>query len=139
MFFWVAATFVVTLSLQELPPPQDHVLSISEGASVEVRGFLYQTEENQFILATQPNLKSCCLSPSSKTHPHIFVEGLSLQHPSFSRPVTLQGSLQVASLSDSEGKQAYYYLLTEAILKPEQNRPHADILRALFGILILLN
>lgn len=72
-------------------------LSFAEGnfeqyhnKEVEVRGFLYQDQQQHWVLAAEPNLRSCCID--SKPHitlPADFVGQATKQ------PVTLQGHFHV--------------------------------------------
>lgn len=58
--------------------------------AVEIRGFLYEDQDGQKILATEPNLKTCCLG---KKNSQIFVDGSISSRASIA--TTLQGILEV--------------------------------------------
>lgn len=46
-----------------------------EDQEVKIRGFLYQMPEGQWLLAAQPNLRSCCVGSELKRDSQIFLEG----------------------------------------------------------------
>lgn len=58
---------------------------------IEIRGFLYQ-EGGSYLLAPEPNLKSCCLKPGSKEKMAMPVEGVGLA-PLVGTKVLLRGRL----------------------------------------------
>ena len=45
---------------------------LSEGEEVEMRGFLYRTRGGELILASEPDLRTCCLQKG----PHLEIEGV---------------------------------------------------------------
>lgn len=67
---------------------------INQTRQVEIKGFLYKLEEETFILAAEPNLKSCCIGNSNKQHKQLIVYGdLLLKHLDSFSPITLRGVL----------------------------------------------
>ena len=58
-------------------------LPAEEGTEVELKGFLNQNHERQWVLSSEPHLKSCCLGK----RPQIMLEGDFIQ---FSRDIPLQ-------------------------------------------------
>ncbi|MCE2982180.1 MAG: hypothetical protein LW832_01315 [Parachlamydia sp.] len=70
----------------------DSHLSDYSMEQVEVRGFLYMTPTGQVILASRPDVKSCCLGAPSKLSEQLFLPGFeSKKLPK--NVVTLQGLL----------------------------------------------
>lgn len=61
-----------------------------EDGPVAMRGFLYEGKEGERVLASQPNLKSCCID---KEPVQIIVEG-DMESVNSSRVVFLQGDLK---------------------------------------------
>lgn len=70
-----------------------------EHQQVHVRGFLYRLDDDTWILASQPNLKSCCVSKQPLDQ-RLHVRGkLEKEHPQ--KVVELEGTLKIASLEQS--------------------------------------
>lgn len=61
------------------------------GQKIEIRGFLYPYEENVWVLASEPNLKTCCVG---KKKTQVFVEGAFSDMPS-GYVVNVQGELSL--------------------------------------------
>lgn len=51
------------------------VLPDQEGDIVELKGFLYPLDQNEWILASEPNLKSCCIGSITKNSSQITLVG----------------------------------------------------------------
>lgn len=78
---------------------------------ISIRGFLYKTADQQWILAADPDLKSCCVGAKNKARRQIYLEGeLALpQQPVLA--ITLQGRFHY----QREGPP-YYWLSEVAIV-----------------------
>lgn len=73
------------------------------GKEIQIRGFLYQTEDKKLILAALPNLKSCCVGTASQRSQQIVVEGdIPAQHIGGKLPVLLEGLLEQHPQRDFE-------------------------------------
>lgn len=95
---------------------------------IEIRGFLYRTQEDQLILAPQPNLKTCCIgNPDQLSQQIIISSGTHL--PNTQAAVTLQGYL-----SKRNNKHITFYQLHEA--KIVENDTHTA-LYVIFAVLTL--
>jgi hypothetical protein len=83
-------------------------LSSYNNQEVQVRGFLYKTNDERLIIASTPDLKSCCIGSESKLSQQIFVKGSWDNIPN-NQAVTLQGHFLVEPLKDLNGgfKQLY--------------------------------
>lgn len=68
---------------------------VQNGQLIEIRGFLYETEQKQLILAAEPNLKSCCVGSHSKRQKQLLVSGDVKEGISSMSAVTLKGELLV--------------------------------------------
>lgn len=64
------------------------------GKPVEIRGFLYKNDRKEWILAAEPNLKTCCI----KTHQQLVIDDKtsSLPQETPSTAITLQGTFFIA-------------------------------------------
>lgn len=60
---------------------------------VQMRGFLYKTETGEFILASEPNLKSCCISTDAKRDRQVVVVGKEMLEMTPSLTVLLEGDI----------------------------------------------
>lgn len=104
------------------------VLSL-QGQLVQIRGFLYVTTvgaREGWILAAEPNLKSCCMGSSTKRGLQLAVNG-DLPDQAPATVVALQGRLQLSS-----GTEGPFYALSDASMLPESSS------FGLIGIMLLL-
>lgn len=65
------------------------------GREVQIRGFLYQKEDGSWILAAEPNLRTCCVGAPGKAKGQIALADDFSATPT-KRVVTLQGSLIIS-------------------------------------------
>lgn len=100
--------------------------NLSTNENVQIRGFLYETHDKKLILASIPNIKSCCIG---KLDSQIYVYGLP-ETPSFKNAVTLEGKLSI--LNDFGTRR---YQLDNANLIPEKK---SSILTTLLTVIIAL-
>lgn len=100
--------------------------NLSTNENVQIRGFLYETHDKKLILASTPNIKSCCIE---KLDYQIYVFGLSVTPP-LRNAITLEGKL---SISNEFGIRRYQ--LDNATLIPEKR---SSILTALLTVIVVL-
>lgn len=62
----------------------------AEGEELSLRGFLYRSEDGQWILSPEPNLRSCCIGTKLKKDTQIALEG-QLDESSINKAVTVKG------------------------------------------------
>lgn len=79
---------------------------------VIMRGFLYRTQSGDLVLASEPNLKSCCVGAKHKSKQQIFVEG-DVGNPEAGEVYLLHGIFNV-----DPGK-GIYFLREAYIIKPQ--------------------
>lgn len=91
-------------TFQELKQNPD--IEVINGKVVSIRGFLYQSKDSEWILASEPNLKTCCVGSRGKADQQIALignfEGVPLQ-----RVITVRGSLHVEKNPSVAGKQNF--------------------------------
>lgn len=59
---------------KEHQEPSQRLLDLDQH-QVRIRGFLYSTEEGKWLLAKEPNLKSCCVGSKHRIAEQIYVTG----------------------------------------------------------------
>lgn len=89
---------------------------------VYLRGFLYQTAGKQWVLAAEPDLKSCCIGATDKVAQQVFLEGDFAQHPS-SRAMLLQGTFHVEPRWNEMGMLVQLYRMENARVVPHSQWP----------------
>lgn len=65
---------------------QDHI-----NEEITIRGFLYESQDGSYVLAPQPNLRSCCVGSDAKAKEQIVVNG---SFEGRDKPVTIYGFLE---------------------------------------------
>ncbi len=75
----------VEVSFFDLPKLEQH-----HEKEIRIRGFLYETINNELILSSRPKLKSCCLDKFPKIYVHNFQGNLD------KKVVTVEGKLFVS-------------------------------------------
>lgn len=80
------------------------------GEEVQVRGFYYETAEGRHVLASQPNLRSCCVGSRKKVSEQIALIG-DLPAIPLKRAVTLQGNFSAdPTYNEDDELIGLYYL-----------------------------
>ena len=100
-----------------------------DGSTIQIRGFLYTANGGQTVLASEPNLKTCCVGSEAKRKKQVAVHGDRLPTASSDFAVTLIGLLEV----DPNG-QFLFSLKNSAVAESSQQNLSLWIL----GSLILL-
>ena len=83
---------------------------------IEICGFIYQADDGRTILASQPDLKSCCVGTSQKMRQQLVIEDLD-RLPSTNQAVTLRGTFY---LDPESGQQ----VLRQSVIIPKGSRLH---------------
>lgn len=105
-----------------------------QNQTVQIRGFLYHKldEEGMWVLAAEPNLKSCCVGNKDKAGRQLIVNGDMLKDSS--RATLLEGKLLISNQS-----QGYFYALNEAVIQREADSYSSPTyVAAFFSLCILL-
>lgn len=104
------------LTFEELNCAHQHglVKETYEGKQLNVKGFLYQKADGEWILASQPNLRSCCVGASQHVGRQLLVEG---EFNPDDKVVEIEGSFHMQLLADNTPS---YRLLHASIAKSNQ-------------------
>lgn len=112
----------------------DELLS-AQNKWVQIRGFLYKTELNNheaWILAAEPNLKSCCVaSPGKKGSQMLAIGNLPEEMPSPSTAVAVEGHFHF--FGEAQGS---FYGLHEVSVQP--NASSYGVVTLVLVLLVLL-
>ena len=107
--FIVRCTALTFEDLPETEPPLSHSLWDYHDQLIEIRGFFYSIDDSKGILASQPDLKSCCVAAPSKISQQLFLQGdlVNLPHQ---RAVTVKGIFKIHPVYENNGdlKQLYF-------------------------------
>lgn len=117
------------LTLDEL----HHNPSMYEHQVIQTRGFAYLSEQNEIILAAQPDLKSCCLNTS--TNYPVIVETNSKEFPTDGRAITLQGTIVVKLRQHTTITAPILTLLNPIIIEETSSFPALLLYVSIFVIL----
>lgn len=64
--------------------------SIEEGKEISLRGFLYRSDDGNWILSQEPNLRSCCVGSAKKINSQVVLEG-DINEVYLQKAVTIKG------------------------------------------------
>ncbi len=102
--------FYVLPACAEVKLTLDNLAEGPHQQTVTVRGFLYQTSSGNWVLASDPGLKSCCIGAQNRVERQIFIEG-NVGSPTPGRVYTLEGQFLIKPVKDSTGQlQQLYHL-----------------------------
>lgn len=102
---------------------------------VTMRGFVYKTAQDDWILSSEPNLKSCCIASNDKIAHQVFLQG-DLSTLDTHRAIDIKGTFLVDPKWDPSGNLMQLYRLENATISSDANRwPINSILLALIGVM----
>jgi hypothetical protein len=81
---------------------------------VTIRGFLYLKEDGNWILAAEPNLKTCCLGSTQKAKSQIILDS-NFEGFSSNKVVLIQGNLTV--------EKGLFHLQNSKVLEDNEKSP----------------
>lgn len=129
-------TLIDLESLEKSPDKLEEALTKWNNQTVEVRGFVYQNDDNEWILSCDPNVPSCCRKSDSLCR-KIFLTGASFQ-PDLSRLAVVEGVFTVEEVKSDEGKPAKLLHLENPEIKEEAHSSLALILALLGGAILIV-
>ncbi len=91
------------------------------GQEVKVRGFLYKTPDDQWILASQPDLKSCCVGTNNMVSQQIYLKTDLLTNNTPSNVITLSGKFFINPIWNDKQELSQLYLLDNPLLIEHQS------------------
>lgn len=110
-------------AIEELSFQHPEMFSQHYEQEVQIRGFLYPLENQslEFILAAQPNLKSCCVGSSTTFLSQIIVSGLSIDQLNPSAAQLISGilfedsfhryRLKEAKIIEEKKGESFYFIM----------------------------
>lgn len=93
-----------------------------DGSEIEIRGFLYPQSEHQWILSSEPALKTCCVASRDLVQQQIFISG-DFSHVSYGQAVVLRGTFLMKPRWDDQGRLLQMYVLEGASMVQRQKWP----------------
>lgn len=114
------------LLMSSEPATFHQIAQLSDQTAIKIRGFLYENPQGGWILAAEPNLKSCCIG--NKMDKQIFIENF-LALPNTEQIVELDGILSVVTLTNGQRQ----YFLNQAKQMNAENQSQLGM-----GLLMLL-
>lgn len=103
---------------------------------VQLRGFWTPLNENEGILSSQINLKSCCVRSPAKIQEQVLVKGDVHSFPTQSA-ITLEGIFRIDPIRNAQGNLIQLYVLEEAKITNSSNHWLIWILFLIFSLLII--
>lgn len=92
--------------------------TVQEGIPIRIKGFLYLSKEGQWVLSTEPDLKSCCIGSASKRENQIVLLG-DFNASTVNRAATVEGILQ---------KNNGRFVLEKAVMEETTSMPYCFIM-----------
>lgn len=97
---WLAVTPIGFHQLAQMDTPQE----------VQIRGFLYRADDGRWVLAEEPNLKSCCIGASHNAERQVVLNTDYVEAP-LGFVVTVEGNLLRSRSYLADRKLASLYAL----------------------------
>jgi hypothetical protein len=110
-----------------------------DGRAVSIRGFMYRSENGRLILASEPNLKSCCVGGAAQLGRQIEVEDFASEVEDNGIAVTLHGNFFVAPIKDNKGLWQRLYVLQNASLIEGQGSNIVSFLISAVALIVLVS
>lgn len=143
LLFWNAFSYAENsraLSFQDLSGVNtiESAASMYHGREVTVRGFLYQSLDRRWILASEPNLKTCCVGSPRKVWQQIIVDGEFESVPS-NKVVQIAGTLIVDPVRDDKNALTQVFRLENPhLVQEDDNGIWLWIVMSVIGLMAIL-
>jgi hypothetical protein len=82
---------------------------------IEINGFLYCNANQEWVLASEPNLKSCCIGAGKKASQQIFLDR-AFPEINNGQAVAMQGVLLVQPVKNNQNEVVQLYQLQDSSL-----------------------
>lgn len=104
---------------------------------VEIKGFIYQSSDHQWILAAEPNLKTCCIGTSNKIARQILLSG-NIENPPINQAVTVKGQFLIDPKWNNDGVLTQLYRIDQAKISQDKSWPISSITLSAIGMASIL-
>ena len=112
-----------------------HRLIPYHGREIEIKGFLYRSEIEGWVLSSEPNLKSCCIGSPSKSARQIFLDG-DLVLDQVNSIETIQGLFIVEPIKDEKGEIKRLFKIVHPKILPSSHK--LSLLTLIGGCILFL-
>lgn len=115
LFLFLISTATLQATERIAFPQLEETTALQKPVRIQIRGFLYETPDHLYILAEEPDLKSCCVGSATKRHRQVVIQGEVATGKKYLNALTLEGDLTANHSHD------YPYHLNNAIVIPQEN------------------
>lgn len=102
---------------------------------VEIRGFVYSRANGVQILASQPNLKSCCVGSASKIRNQIVLNG---ELSSTDQAINVRGILKIDPKHNDNGELTQLFVLDNPQVQKEERHFSVILILQIIILIIIL-
>jgi len=112
-----------SLSMHQLVgyPERADEIAMWDNSEVLIRGFLYEKADGTWILASEPDLKTCCVGSTDKITKQIALSS-DFEGGYTSYAVNMKGQFRVVPKKNAEGKLIHLYELHHPTLVKNDNK-----------------
>lgn len=121
-----ASACAVSINFSDLEHLQSNELALEYNQGARIRGFLYKTGNGEIVLASEPNLKSCCVGSASRRKQQVLVKGALAIEEGYA--VLLEGKLAWDSVKEQ-------FVLSHASIV-EENKMSFSLFAAIAALVV---
>lgn len=100
---------------------------------VIIKGFLYSSSNHQWILASEPNLKSCCVASSEKISQQLMLAD-NFAGTSSNRAINVSGIFMIDPIWNQQGQLIQLYRLSDASIVKNDSWSLSKVAFAAIGL-----